>query len=68
MSITISRTRKGPDGKEELVTHLLDFVELPCSHSGANMAEAVAKVLKEYGTEDKVSSNTFYTYNTYVPY
>ncbi|KAE9392697.1 hypothetical protein BT96DRAFT_748908, partial [Gymnopus androsaceus JB14] len=28
MSITISRTRKGKDGKEELVTHLLDFIEL----------------------------------------
>lgn len=57
MSITTSRTRKNKDGKEELVTHLLDFIELPCSHSGANMAEAIAKVLKEYGIEDKVSFN-----------
>ena len=59
MSITISQTRKGKDGKEELVTHLLDFIELPCSHSGVNMAEALAKVLKEYGIEDKFSCNSY---------
>ncbi|KAE9386883.1 hypothetical protein BT96DRAFT_838506, partial [Gymnopus androsaceus JB14] len=56
MSITTTRTRKGQDGTDELVTHLLDFIELPCLHSAVNMAEALTKVLKEYGIEKKVSS------------
>lgn len=54
MSINISRIRSDANDKEESLTHLLDFVELPCSHSGLNMAECVAKVLREYGIEDKV--------------
>lgn len=55
MSISVSRLRKREDGVEEPVTHILDFVELPCSHTGRNMAECVVKVLKEYGIENKVS-------------
>lgn len=55
MSIVVTRVRKSKDGTEEKVTHLLDFVELPHSHSGDNMAEAVQNVLREYGIEDKVS-------------
>ena len=57
MSITITWFRKQKDGKEELTTTQLDFVELPYSHSAKNMAEALAKVLKEYGIEGKVSLN-----------
>jgi hypothetical protein len=34
---------------------LLDFVELPRSHSGINLAIAFAQVLKEFGITDKVS-------------
>lgn len=56
MNITVTWARKGEDGKEELTTKILDFVELPVSHSAENMAEAVAKVLREFGIEDKVSS------------
>ena len=56
MSVKARHVRKGPNGQEELVTHLLDFVELPCSHSGKNMAEALVKILKEWGIEDKVSN------------
>jgi len=56
MSIVISWIRKGADGKEELATDLLDFIELPCSHSAENMAEALAQALKEYGIENKVST------------
>lgn len=37
---------------------LLDLVEVPRSHSGANLAEAFANVLKEFGIEDKVSFNS----------
>lgn len=55
MSISISRLRQREDGVEETITHVLDFVELPCSHSGRNMAECVVRVLKEYGIENKVS-------------
>lgn len=55
MSIAINRVRKRDDGTEETVTHLLDFIELPYSHSDDNMAEAVEKVLTEYGIEHKVS-------------
>lgn len=55
MSIVVSRVRKREDGTEETIMHLLDFVELPHSHSGDNMAEAVENVLREYGIEDKVS-------------
>ena len=56
MSIVISWIRKGADGKEELATDLLDFIELSCSHSAENMAEALPKALKEYGIENKVST------------
>jgi hypothetical protein len=35
---------------------LLDLVEVPMSHSGTNLAKAFAKVLEEFGIEDKVSS------------
>jgi hypothetical protein len=34
---------------------LLDLVEVAKSHSGVNLAEAFAKVLKDFGIEDKVS-------------
>lgn len=55
MSIHVSLVGKDNDGKEGLTTYQLDFVELPCSHSGKNMAEALAKVLREFGIEGKVS-------------
>ena len=34
---------------------LLDLVEVAKSHSGVNLAEAFAKVLEEFGIEDKVN-------------
>ncbi|KAF5355384.1 hypothetical protein D9757_014613 [Collybiopsis confluens] len=58
MSVTTSWPRKQADGKEELFTTLLDFVELPVSHSGENMASAVAKILMLYGIEKKLLSIT----------
>lgn len=57
MSIVVSWLQKSEDGTEELTTTLLDFIELPCSHSGENMAEALAKTLREYGIDGKVSKN-----------
>ncbi|KAF5362814.1 hypothetical protein D9757_014266 [Collybiopsis confluens] len=58
MSVITSWPRKQADGKEDLFTTLLDFVELPASHSGENMASAVAEILKSYGIEDKLLSIT----------
>ena len=34
---------------------LLDLVKVPRSHSGVNLAEAFANILKDFGIEDKVS-------------
>ena len=34
---------------------LLDIMEVACSHSGLNLAAAFAKVLEDFGIEDKVS-------------
>jgi hypothetical protein len=39
------------------ISMLLDLVEVAMSHSGVNLAEAFAKVLREFGIEDKVSVN-----------
>jgi len=36
------------------ISMLLDLVEVAKSHSGANLAEAFAEVLEEFGIEDKV--------------
>jgi len=36
------------------ISILLDLVEVTKSHSGANLAEAFAEVLEEFGIEDKV--------------
>ncbi|KAF5364882.1 hypothetical protein D9757_015275 [Collybiopsis confluens] len=58
MSVITSWPRKQADGKEDLFTTLLDFVELLVSHSGENMASAVAEILKSYGIEDKLLSIT----------
>jgi len=38
---------------------LLDLVEVVMSHSGVNLAEAFAKVLGEFGIEDKASFNSY---------
>ena len=38
------------------ISMLLDLVEVAESHSGVNLAKAFAKVLEEFGIEDKVSS------------
>jgi hypothetical protein len=37
------------------ISMLLDLVEVAKSHSGVNLANAFATVLKEFGIEDKVS-------------
>ena len=34
---------------------LLDIVEVMCSHSGLNLAAAFAKILDDFGINDKVS-------------
>ena len=38
------------------ISMLLDLVEVAKSHLGVNLAKAFAKVLEEFGIEDKVSS------------
>ena len=35
---------------------LLDLVEVAQSHSGVNLASAFAKILEDFGIEDKVST------------
>ncbi|KAJ3964441.1 hypothetical protein EV361DRAFT_765889, partial [Lentinula raphanica] len=40
MSIIGKVIRNGTDGEEQLTSILLDFVELPCSHTAENMANA----------------------------
>jgi hypothetical protein len=37
------------------VLMLLDIVEVACSHSGLNLAAAFAKILEDFGIENKVS-------------
>ena len=59
MSIVVTWLQKSENGTEELTTTILDFIELPCSHSAENMVEALAKTLKEYGIDGKVSKNIF---------
>lgn len=39
---------------------LLDIVELSKSHTGQNLAETFAGVLKDFGIEDKVSNLLLY--------
>lgn len=39
------------------VSMLLDLVEVACSHSGLNLAEAFAKILEDFGISDKVSDS-----------
>lgn len=34
---------------------LLDIVEVPCSHTGVNLAAAFAQILWEFGISNKVS-------------
>ena len=43
----------------QLITTLLDFIELGRSHSGYNMAEAFVDTLKRYGIEHKVHTVFF---------
>ncbi|KAJ3831541.1 hypothetical protein F5878DRAFT_549418 [Lentinula raphanica] len=54
MSIMGRIIRNGTDGQEKLTSVLLDFVELPCSHTAENMANAVEATLKDYGIREKV--------------
>src|SRR5882762_9561134 len=37
------------------VSMLLDIVEVPCSHTGFNLAAAFSKILEEFGISDKVN-------------
>ncbi|KAJ3816595.1 hypothetical protein F5880DRAFT_1494115, partial [Lentinula raphanica] len=54
MSIMAKILRTGKDGTEELTSVLLDFVELPCSHSALNMAETLKNTLEGFGIANKV--------------
>jgi hypothetical protein len=38
---------------------LLDLVEVAMSHSGVNLADTFAKVLCDFGIEDKVSIDLY---------
>ena len=49
MAITVHLEHQG-----ELLSMLLDIVEVEKSHTGMNLATAFAKILEEYGISDKV--------------
>jgi hypothetical protein len=49
MAITVHIEQEG-----QPMAILLDVVEVPRSHSGANLAEAFLDVLRAFGVEDKV--------------
>jgi len=51
MNILVSWIRNN-----EPVTTILDFIELPRSHSGENMAEAFVEAVTHYGIAHKVSN------------
>jgi hypothetical protein len=51
MNVMVSWIRQG-----EPTTAILDFIELPRSHSGQNMAEALVDTLNRYGIAHKVSA------------
>ena len=36
------------------ISMLLDIVEVPCSHSGLNLATAFARILEDFGISKKV--------------
>ena len=38
------------------ISMLLDIIEVPCSHSGINLAAAFAKILNDFGISDKVGT------------
>jgi hypothetical protein len=54
MNIFVTWIRNG-----EPVTTVLDFIELPKSHSGQNMAQAFVDTLNRYGIAKKVSRLSF---------
>lgn len=51
------------DGKSVIL--LLDFVEVPDSHTGARLRQAVEEILGAFGIEDKVSNTMSFIYDTY---
>jgi hypothetical protein len=60
MNVLVSWVRNN-----EPVTAILDFIELPKSHSGENMAKAFFEAVTRYGIAHKVS-NLFFKGKTNV--
>ncbi len=58
MNIFVTWIRNG-----EPITTILDFIELPKSHSGQNMAQALVNTLNCYGIAHKVSTRGFWERN-----
>ena len=56
MAFTVSLEMKG-----EMVTFVLDVVEVPRSHNGVNLAIEFQKVLQSFGIEHKVSKSSYHT-------
>jgi hypothetical protein len=54
MNVFVTWIRNG-----EPITTILDFIELPKSHSGQNMAQALVNTLNHYGIAHKVSTHGF---------
>ena len=56
MAITVHFEHEGKP-----MAMLLDLLEVPRSHTGANLAEGFLEVLRAFGVEDKVSNHQFLT-------
>jgi len=56
MAITVHFEHEGKP-----MAMLLDLIEVPRSHSGANLAEAFIEVLQAFRVEDKVSNHKLLT-------
>lgn len=54
VAITVHFEKKGLP-----ICLLLDIVEVPCSHTGVNLAIAFAQVLEDFGIAEKVSYSNF---------
>jgi len=58
LKANIETTRARVGNPCNLLSLLLDIVEVACSHSGFNLATAFAKILEDFGISDKILSIT----------
>jgi hypothetical protein len=57
LAITVHYAASAPDDPCQF---LLDFVEVPCSHTGKMLAKVFEVVVKQFGISDKVCSVLYF--------